>query len=702
MVNRLIFSLTLIFPLFLNVTLQTKPTSKNTVNHLLLLDTIGREEFVYTPFIKQANDAGFNITYMPFDQFADISNPSETFKDYQGTLFIFGLDFLMGIQGKSPLSKKILTFFATQANKPKNLLGLVLPPFNIKPGTGGMVNKLTDLFQPIVNNQSHASIGLTYHAQHKTTIEHFLSVTDEFLIKPLISRPCGYHTTLQPPHAGVPFLHHKLEQLLKHEGEKLVMLPKIAPGSTSKYASVLEKIVPFGLYWFNPIHKNHVFVTSTNALSFSSIKEDFHLCPVNTHLREEMEQCRATMICQLKNLFESKSIKNHKPRIKPSIKQHKKETKPSSKEKTAWMELVVFQDPLEDKKESDEEKNQRSKQQDQLVNYILSAKLDTLWISITPNILYSPIAREKHREKQILGSISLFTKKLQEKSTELKSVVPKLCVGFEITNNIYAPHLPATPAVDLYGTTYPDLPSPLSKEFWNNEIVKSFKKFVEQWKKPEISHNIKLSGIVIDLEMYCRRKSGTFLETMGFDRPTFARYLKQHTMTIETPQNAHAMISLLSEKQQCQQYFSFLEQEAEQIGQNIQKEIGKILPKGTISCYMPSILVDWFYKGFMKGLGSNNKPLHLFTFNTAFQPHESWFIQHNIPAYHSSVLLLSKLRQPKDFNWIKNILNNHSGIWLNRFSRLVEPQDPKTWMGVEQTAMNETDKEAFLKFIKEQ
>jgi len=98
-----------------------------------LLDTVGREEFVYAPFINQAKQAGFNITYMPFDRFADTPDPVKTFGSYQGVLFAFGLDFLIGIQEQSPLSKKILHFFHNRTLKHNSLLGLILPTFNVKP-----------------------------------------------------------------------------------------------------------------------------------------------------------------------------------------------------------------------------------------------------------------------------------------------------------------------------------------------------------------------------------------------------------------------------------------------------------------------------------------------------------------------------------------------------------------------------------------
>jgi len=128
----------------------------------------------------------------------------------------------------------------------------------------------------MVNEQPRSPRTFLYAQQpYQTTIKNFLSVTDEFLKKPLISRPCNYHTTLQSPHPGVPFFHQSLEHIFRHEGAKLVMLPKIVPGNTSKYASIIEKIVPFGLYWFNPLHRNHVLLRQPPHLPFQASKKIF-------------------------------------------------------------------------------------------------------------------------------------------------------------------------------------------------------------------------------------------------------------------------------------------------------------------------------------------------------------------------------------------------------------------------------------------
>ncbi len=711
MIKRLVFLYYIVTSLILH-TLTTsthaKPKTTGKKISIFLLDTVGREEFVYAPFMQQALQAGFKITYVPFDRFADTIDPIKTFGSAHGVFFNFGLDFMIGIQEQSPLSKKILQFFEHCVSKKDMLLGLLFPTFNTKATTGGIVNQLSPIFKPIITYTLPFPLSLLNNQQqHKTTINHFLMAADEFLIKPLVSRPCGYHTTLQSPRSGIPFYHSKLEQIVRAE-EKLIMLPVLQPRDTNKYATILEKLLPFGLYWFNPVHHNHVFISSNTALTFASIKEDFHVCPVSSKLRQEMNQAVGTMLSQLKSLVHSGTIKNaHEHVALPYKKNITKKTDfptPPTGKKTAWMEIIVFQDPLDNGNKTAQqiaqEAQERTTKQDQLISYIFDTNLDSLWISITPNIIYSPIAREKHREQQILQSISRFTKKLQVRAKKLNQVIPKILVGFEITNNIYDKNLPKYPAADLYGTTYPDLPHPLDATFWDNEIIQSLKTFVVQWNKPAISHNVQLSGIVIDLEMYCRRKSGTFLETMGFDQPTFINFMHKNALDWSSPHTPHDMINLLTKNQQCRNYFSFLEKEAETIGKNIQQAVGTIIPNGIISCYLPNILVDWFYKGFMKGLSSDHKALPLFTFNTAFKPHEPWFVKNNINAYHSSVLLLSKVKKPKDFIWINKILRDHHGIWLNRFSRLVEDHAPKEWVGVEQTSLTEDGKVEFLKYLK--
>ena len=66
------------------------------------------------------------------------------------------------------------------------------------------------------------------------------------------------------------------------------------------------------------------------------------------------------------------------------------------------MELPIFEDKdYKDMAAKDikKDKKDRSVRQTQLINHIFDAGLNALWISLTPNIYYSPIAKYKDKEK---------------------------------------------------------------------------------------------------------------------------------------------------------------------------------------------------------------------------------------------------------------------------------------------------------------
>jgi len=288
---------------------------------------------------------------------------------------------------------------------------------------------------------------------------------------------------------------------------------------------------------------------------------------------------------------------------------------------------------------------------------------------------------------------------LQNASRTYGLSIPKILVGFEITNNMYTPNLPKTYAADLYGNQYEDLPTPLDIHFWENEIKKPLECFVEQWKNPSISNGIPLSGVVLDLEMYCRKKSSLFLPTMGFELPTFKKFAHKFSLNA-APTNAHDITSFLMREQRGKQYFDFLEQEADNLGNNLKSFFTQKIPGCLIACYAPNLLVDWFYKGLWKGLSSKKNPLHLYTFNTEFKRYQSWFEQQGVYANHSSVLLLSKIKKTKDFKWVNTILKQHDGVWLNRFSRLVEDYDATSWISVEQSPLANDHKAQLMKYLR--
>ena len=250
----------------------------------------------------------------------------------------------------------------------------------------------------------------------------------------------------------------------------------------------------------------------------------------------------------------------------------------------------------------------------------------------------------------------------------------------------------------MYGTAYEDVPSAVDNDFWEQEIKHPLRTFLQKWKDPEISNGLTVGGVVLDLEMYCRKKTGTFLSTMGFEQKLITKFLEQRKRPFR-PTTIHQSASFLMKEQLAREYFLFLEQQAKDLGSDLRTFFDEVIPGGVIGCYTPMIMVDWFYKGLWQSISSPDKPMQLFTFNAEFNNHQHWFEHNNIQVRHASVLLLSKIQQPKDFSWVGDILKHHDGVWLNRFSRLVEDYAQKNWISVEQTPLSDEHKKEFFQYL---
>ena len=159
------------------------------------------------------------------------------------------------------------------------------------------------------------------------------------------------------------------------------------------------------------------------------------------------------------------------------------------------------------------------------------------------------------------------------------------------------------------------------------------------------------------------------------------------------------MVQLLIDKKMATQYFEFLENQAAEIGKKLKEAFDNKISNCIIACYMPNILINWFYKGLYKGLNTDTNPLHLFTFNAEYLNHQKWFDDNKINVTHSSVLLLSKITDKKSYEWINNILDHHNGVWFNRFSRLVEPKIPNDWTVIEKPQIPQDQYPDFVEYI---
>ncbi|KKQ32824.1 MAG: hypothetical protein US49_C0005G0043 [candidate division TM6 bacterium GW2011_GWF2_37_49] len=677
--------LTCFFILFIAITTKAEQLSIPKPS-LIFFDTTNRELCVNKPFTDVINQF-WNLKYVPLDKMMDMDLSEIRPEDEQSVFFVFGIEFLKGLQS-SPISQKVIQIAKKYSTLPNKLIGLCFPSITINPEIN-LVATFKPIFEPfLVPTENGLDFTFTdtnfttTHSQNND-LKAFTFLANNFLARPLESRPRKYHTTLSFPNIGMNFYTNQIKQALAENKDLLKFLPQ-----SSGSSEIVNETTPYGLYFNNK--NNHILLVNNSLLSFSGITESCHFCPMDFNLRNEFLGAMSNTITQATNLFFSSQINS--PSMPKTVSFYKLNTtgqclnsdEPSLK-KTAWMELNIFEpqdlDVAATTTQLQSNRNNKIDQQKQLIKYIVNSKIDTLWLSICPNCYYSPIARQKDNEKKMLETVKNFTAQLKNEVKESNASFPKILIGFEIANNLYDKGLPKIFAVDVYGNNYQDIPDPLDEDFWKNEVKIPFAKFVEQWNKPEIGNNIAISGVMIDLEMYCRKTSGIFLTTMGITQNNFTEFFKEQNLK-PGPMTFNAGISFLMNNKLSQKYFTFLENKACNLGTQLKNAFEKQIPDCIVALYMPNILCSWFYKGLYKGLSRPNQPLYLFSFNAEFGYHKEWFTNNNIKAHHSSVLLLSKLSNSDSFKLTADILKHHNGVWLNRFSRLIEPKS-NDWTMVE-------------------
>ena len=695
--------------------------------NLLVIDTVDRQSVLYQPFFDALNAVGFKVTYLSLDSLIDQPIDRIGIERYKAAFFLFGTEFLRGMY-RSHLCVKTLGLLGSYAQRSGVLLGLIFPPLNGGQGVN-IIGQCAPIFDLLgfrtprqvlpypFDAKGGSSEVVTPHEKHQRSVASFCYLANLSMSAPLESRPLQFHTTLNLPHSGMMFDLEQMDGILQANHHPLFFLPLHREAS-----DVVLATLPYGLYWFNPLRDNHVFLANTSILDFAGIKENFHICPVDFGLRTEMLDLVKRMMWEVLMLSRTKHeqtvmqgaslLKQLPPSVVPTDKVTRESqmvfgTKPMRDltgtplcRKVAWMEIPLFEPltPEEIAKDPGIEQ-ERAQQQDKLVDYIMRSGMDGLWITLNPQMYYSPIARipGKEREERFLKGISLFTAKLQQAARRYERPAPVVLVGFEITNNIYAPNLPKCYPVDLYEGAYQDLPIPIDVAFWRQEVKKPLEVLVQKWADPEISHGVRLGGVVLDLEMYCRKTRGDYPSTVTFDARTFNVFLRSIKNTTAIT-GVRDRVLWLMQQRRGRDYFSFLEQRAENLGRDLLQHFKRCIPGGMVMCYMPSLPVPWFYKGLCCGLSEKKQPIELLTFNTEFFAHEPWLARNRIYATHASVLMLSKLKDEESFKWLDNMFAYNEAIWLNRVSRFVERRTG-TWMSIEQPLMDERLYEPWMDYL---
>ncbi|MBM3887095.1 hypothetical protein FJ364_04130 [Candidatus Dependentiae bacterium] len=673
-----------------------------------LLDLAGHEAIVYDPFLGLLRASGFDVSYVGLDAFVDERAIQERLATQTKGIFLVVNADLLANMTTSPIGKKLADTLNRVSQVPDFFVCLLLPNFSNVRHNVALLPALRDIFAPLgIDTDPIVLDHLVRQSKKSIQVRPLTAAAIDFFLKhPINTRPLSYHTTLSLPHEGLPLSSAILRAAHDHPALSLTFLPAYAKRFASKK---IRQTLPYFLYTYSPLKKLHILVGHEMLASGFGITEQFHIRPIRTALAQEMLDLVGLGVAQFHSLI---------TKANPAKKNFHKIVKETSKpdfssvvnsfgkknddalvhplRKIAWMEIALFE-PLSPQEAKKQEAHDRLKRQATLINYLLQSKIEGLWITLNPHQYWSPIARKKDRENIFLASVSNFTKQLAAACKRAKKPLPTLLVGFEITNNVYLPNLPKMCAVDAFGNEFADIPAPLSEQFWRDEIIKPLEVLAERWKNPRLSNGILLKGVVLDLEMYCRKRIGSFTPSCGFDKDAITSF---DQALISTGFTVHGVVKKLMDSSR---YGSFLKDrtdKAKQLGMMLRSAFKRIVGKDAyIVCYAQNLMIDWFYKGLYQGLGTHQDPLMLLTFNAEFMRHRPWLENQAIFANHGCVVLLSKITSSRHFGYVNNVLQNHQNVWINRVSRLVEDYEPKSWIGIEQTPLNEQGKLRFVRHL---
>ncbi|MFA5074658.1 MAG: hypothetical protein WC436_00990 [Candidatus Babeliales bacterium] len=644
------------------------------------------EKYKYRPFIDLAQSVGFNVDYKAITDFMGVENLQDLNLDqYHAAIFVispeFFRNFIEWIESRDDTKKSIITnrfldLIENFGKKRNKLTCLAFAP-------GLRVDKLMGFFSGSVGLQKttigsqetfvikNFDINGLENQELKKNLQEDLKLLfmniNNFLNLPLIARSYNYATTLMPAHNPRQLMPGvSIQRILDNLANSRFALPI----KKDAYELSIKNTFPYGIYWFNPVKSNSILVTDSSILTFSGIAENFRVCPMNFDLRKSMLDALQEMLWELSVLLnpdKNQNLKklfdfifsNSKPELPEIVKNYgekfsEEEIGSNNLRKIGWTEIGFFNDITS---ETDKQKIERQNQRNSFIDYVLRSAVDALWVDFNPNIYYSPRAIDGFQEKrdQLWIRIRNFTKQLHDTALARGQQIPKILVGFEIANNYRGDRMPTSCAQDIYGHKYSSVPSPFDEQdFWHKEIIESLRNFLDLWNNPENSNEVPISGVVLDLEMYYRKPGdpGAFFSTMGFEP----------AITPEWPENLV-------------EHYNFLQEKAENIGRMLKENIMSLIPDCFICCYALNLSTDGFYKGFYKGLSSQDRPIHLLTFNSEFKIYKNWLNRNNIFINHSSVLMLSKIVNKPSFNLVENILSRNNGIWFNKFHRLAEKQD---------------------------
>lgn len=199
------------------------------------------------------------------------------------------------------------------------------------------------------------------------------------------------------------------------------------------------------------------------------------------------------------------------------------------------------------------------------------------------------------------------------------------------------------PLVDATGKVYPDTPSPLDAEFWNQALKRRFVQLAE------LAKTAPLAGVAIDFEMY--GADVIFYDRMGcldYSDLAFNGFLKQEKLTAEVPAVERA--AWIKEKDLAEKYEAYYRATLEAICRDIEQATHAANPNFIVGFY------SWnyhspFYEACARGFVTEKMPALLW-------PGTTYSSGYSVPEVDDQVRLLKDIGAHAVFI---------PGLWLWQF-----------------------------------
>jgi len=601
-----------------------------------LIDTTYRTEYSYQTLIKLSEATGLTIRFIH-----PSTNIDRELCGCDGIFLALDNEFLTNTT--SAYAKLVIEPLSNFLQQNKCLFGIMLPERSI-------IKNQTDTITKFIEHD----IGLSYPNLQKT-VSHFIKRQQTF--QPL-------YTT-----------HSQIASDQKHKKPSFTDATELPQ---KNFPSYLDNNFPLGLLLQNKHTK--LFITTLSTMTFADLAEDETKNPIDPSKRRELLKANLAMLRELsKLLYEEKNQRAPQPKynvIKHLVNKtrHRHNCKMYKKQKgiyqwtsdgiaCGWMNI-------------DYDKKLMPKN----LSYIAQTNFDMLWLELPIGLYKKPAEFDK--------KVSFFTEQLQKAYKEHNRPIPKIFLDFDFGATLQW-CTESTHPVDIYGTTYNKIPSPLDyKKFWNPCILEVLKNICARWEST-IGNNLPIDGILFNFYFWNAKKTMPFYNNLvDFSDSAWNAYKKYYNRDdIPSSPKAQERIDYIIKNDKLNEYFIALERETYHLAHNIIDDIRSIMPCAMIAAYTHTPEDTWFYRGMMRGLSTKHNPLLWLTSNLNYYDHQHWIKYNNINALHITNVHLDHFNDKHDIRMINSLAGKHDGVWYSRVSRIGKKYKANKWWSAEATTL---------------